>query len=592
MKQKSISKLLFLTLFLIICSCRKELSQNDNVETPNPQSLQAHNSKVETWIKLIPTRGKLSPETKTKTKCLYLTGKLYTRIQVGENGSSLLFISGEKQFQVFGLSTKSLSKEGNGIVDIFDFQSLEKKGLRFAKGKLAAIQIYPEETTFNAYENIYNINNHSNTPFNPSRNITLSHPSSPDIIKAIRKFFCQLFGGSWTYAPYSIDTPTEYCATGGPDVVQELPPPDYGGGGGIWGLIYPNINNLDFFDFSSSMWNSIMAGLNAGGISNNWLITTPVSFIDQECEDPDKMRALFYALNTYYNQQPSSLEFETLDETLDEYKLYKAQQQVFLPIIPMLIKAGANGAADALMQALFIYLTEDDCPSYGAAFGHDKFSKTQVARSAIEGLLPWRTPGGKLGRGAFTAVGDVVVNLIDGKYGTNDYEEMGMDFMLGFFSDLAGGAAGELTSKYAQPKIGKGLLNKFGIHYKTVASWLGGGLQQINKSFTHNGQTITASRIMKGFADKKVVVIGRNMDDRVVPFAEKLSQELGFNVVTIKQWSGWNPNLTVEQNKAWLQQLKNEGYTFYDIGLDPSFTATGNFLQGPFYSMELNEIFR
>ena len=335
-----------------------------------------------------------------------------------------------------------------------------------------------------------------------------------------------------------------------------------------------------------------MAGLNVGGISNNWLITTPVSFIDQECEDPDKMRAIFYAINTYYNQQPPSLEFETLDETLDEYKLYKAQQQVFLPIIPMLIKAGANGAADALMQALFIYLTEDDCPSYGAAFGHDKFSKTQVARSAIEGLLPWRTPGGKLGRGAFTAVGDVVVNLIDGKYGTNDYEEMGMDFMLGFFSDLAGGAAGELTSKYALPKIGKGLLNKFGIHYKTVASWLGGGLQQINKSFTHNGQTITASRIMKGFADKKVVVIGRNMDDRVVPFAEKLSQELGFNVVTIKQWSGWNPNLTVEQNKAWLQQLKNEGYTFYDIGLDPSFTATGNFLQGPFYSMELNEIFR
>lgn len=251
------------------------------------------------------------------------------------------------------------------------------------------------------------------------------------------------------------------------------------------------------------------------------------------------------------------------------------------------------------MQALFIYLTQDDCPSFGAAFGHDLFNKTQVARSTAEGLLFWRTPGGKLGRAAFTAVGDVMVNLIDGRYGADNYQLMGQDFMVGFFGDLAGGVVGELSSRYALPKIGKGLLNKFGVHYKTVARWLGGGLKQINKSFVHNGQTITALRMMEGFSQDKVAVIGRNMNGRVNPFANKLSNELGIPVLT---WRGFNENLSdatnLANNRAWIKSLKEQGYTFYDIGLDPSYTSgqlTGgvpDFSEGPFYSMELDEIFR
>ncbi len=550
-------KLFLFTSILFVSSCRKEFIQTESPILTNKQLLKTHNSKVETWIKLIPIGGQIKAGTKISTKTIYNSGNFYTRMEIGDNGSSLLFINNGDLFHVYGMSTKHLSSDGNGIVDIFDFQSMEKKGLRFSNKKLSAIQVYAKETVFNAYEGNYQINNNSpNSTIILSGNTALSSASSPNLINSLRKFFCQLFGGLWTVAPYSLDSPTQYCAVGGgPDVVQEMQPPDYGGGNlSIWGLIYANINNINFFDFSSAMWNTIISDLNAGGISNNWLITTPVSFIDQECADPDKIRGLFYALNTYYNQQPSSLEYETIEETLDQYKLFKNQKQVALPIIPMLIKAGANGATDALTQAAFIYLTEDDCPSFGAAFGHDKFSGFQVFRSFGEGLFFWRTPGGKLGKGAFTAIGDVVVNLLDGKYGIDDYEEMGMDFMLGFFSDLAGGAAGELASKYSLGKIGKGLIKKCDLNYKMVTGWLGGGLSQINKTFNHtlsNGQTIaiTANKVIKGWDPKKIAVIGRSQDDRVVPFANKLANELGIPVHQIKEWSGWNTNLTVDQNK-------------------------------------------
>lgn len=556
---------LLLLIALTFQSCQKEFSLQKTNDLTETQSLKVHQSKVETWIKLMPIEGNLKSTTAILTKTISLNGQLITRMQIGDQGNSLLFISGSKKFHVYGLNTKNLESTRSGVVEIFDFQSLQKKGVRFSSGKLAAFVNYPSQSLFNAYLNQYPIDQFRNSKTtSPITASTLRTTDGPNLLSTIRKFFCELFGGYWAGSIAENGGPNGTCFTSsnGEDVVQNFQS-DTGGGGTNWGLLYPNINNVDFFDFSSQMWASIIAGLNAGNTSFNWAITTPVSFIDQECADPDRIRALFFTLNTKYNQQPASLEFGTLDETFDAFKSYKDQQQVFIPIIPWLIKAGANGAADALMQALFIYLTEDDCPSYGAAFGHDKFSKTQVARSTAEGLIPWRTPGGKLGRAAYTAIGDVMVNLIDGKYGESNYQQMGYDFMLGFFSDLTGGAAGELASKYALPKIGKGLLNKFGIHYKTVTSWLGGGLQQINKSFVHNGQTITASRVMKGFAENKVAVIGRSMGTRVNPFASNLSNELGVPVLT---WPGFNSALSeaqnVANNRAWIKSLKEQGYTF------------------------------
>lgn len=129
--------------------------------------------------------------------------------------------------------------------------------------------------------------------------------------------------------------------------------------------------------------------------------------------------------------------------------------------------------------------------------------------------------------------------------------------------------------------------------YKTICYWLGGGLQQINKSFVHNGKTITANRMMKGFVENKIAVIGRNMEGRVKPFVDKLSNELGIPVL---MWQGFDDNVTdkinVLNNRAWIKALKEEGYTFYDIGLDPFYTSQGIFDEGLFYSMELDEVFR
>lgn len=45
-------------------------------------------------------------------------------------------------------------------------------------------------------------------------------------------------------------------------------------------------------------------------------------------------------------------------------------------------------------------------------------------------------------------------------------------------------------------------------------------------------------------------------------------------------------------NKAWVKSLKELGYTFYDVGLDPQYTSIGNLAEGLFYAMELDEIFR
>ena len=61
---------------------------------------------------------------------------------------------------------------------------------------------------------------------------------------------------------------------------------------------------------------------------------------------------------------------------------------------------------------------------------------------------------------------------------------MGVDFMLGFFSDLAGGEIGELAAKYSLSKIGRGLMNKFGQHYKDVCRYLGGGFSQSQRHIT------------------------------------------------------------------------------------------------------------
>jgi RHS repeat-associated protein len=142
-----------------------------------------------------------------------------------------------------------------------------------------------------------------------------------------------------------------------------------------------------------------------------------------------------------------------------------------LPIIPLLLKAGAGGAADMLAQATMnYYFNPETSGNVNASF--EAVNWLQVGRSAAEGLIPWKTPGGKLGRAAATALGDVMVNALSSG-GEYSGEQALQDFAVGFIGDLAGGGMGELVSKYGADAVAKGL-SKMGFDDKKIEAMLTG----------------------------------------------------------------------------------------------------------------------
>jgi hypothetical protein len=566
---------LFASLFFLGCKKTGDVIKKELPENISKQELLLW---INSYQKLMPGGPKPILEQTLKT---YYRGQMILKMPLSSGGGNLYFTKSdhlEVQFIRIVSADDQIKTPFNGYYEFINMNTYEYKKIIFKQGirqaevnkSLPKLQTIKNNSTIKSTE----------TWLAAFIRCIAEHIIAIPMRDDEGNWGCYALGGNGDGTGSS------------PEVVQNINPGDSGADYTIQ-LLYWFLTNppLDYTlpPVPNSFWEYYNG--NTGG-NNNWQFAPNLSYIDVECADPYELRAQFSALNIYYSLNPAIVDFGSLDETLEAFKGYKNQEQVLIPIIPMLIKAGANGAADAFLQALFIYLTEDDCPSFGAAFGHDKFSKAQVGRSAAEGLIPWRTPSGKLGRAGFSAVGDVLVNIVEGKYGEHNYQLMGQDFMLGFFSDLAGGAAGELASKYALTKIGKGLINKYGIHYKTATSWLGGGLQNINKTFNHtlsNGQTIsiTSSKIMKGWDTQKIAVIGRSQDERVIPFAQKLSLELGINVHQIKEWSGWSSNLTIEENKNWIKKLKAEGYTIYDIG--PDYRYGNDF--GNHYGMEHAEIF-
>ena len=223
------------------------------------------------------------------------------------------------------------------------------------------------------------------------------------------------------------------------------------------------------------------------------------------------------------------------------------------------------------------YYFNPNVSSVGQAF--DEVNWWQVGRSSAEGMIPWKTPGGRLGRAAGTAVVDVLVNALNA--GSDYTQEQAMkDFAVGFIGDLAGGGLGELVSKYGAPAVAKGL-SRIGFDYKDIVKMIGGGIKNIDVTF--NG--VSAKRMMQGWVEGKVAVIGRNME-RVRAFAKEAGGEV---------WTGWDPNLSKAQNlaknKEWVEKLKREGYTVYDVGLDPAYASKGDLGKGEYYGMETTEIF-
>jgi len=81
------------------------------------------------------------------------------------------------------------------------------------------------------------------------------------------------------------------------------------------------------------------------------------------------------------------------------------------PIIPLLLKMASAGAADYMTQVSMNYFFNDATRGdVGKSVATENINFVQVARSTVEGAIPWKTPGGKLGKAAATTVGDVIYN--------------------------------------------------------------------------------------------------------------------------------------------------------------------------------------
>ena len=102
---------------------------------------------------------------------------------------------------------------------------------------------------------------------------------------------------------------------------------------------------------------------------------------------------------------------------------------------------------------------------------------------------------------------------------------------------------------------------------------------------------VKASRMLVGRADK-IAVIGRNMDDRVKPFAKAIGAEYFIpSKKALKAFDAGDSSLLMKENTEWANKIKQEGYTIYDVGLDPNWVKQGSFEKGDYYEMETKVIF-
>ncbi len=273
--------------------------------------------------------------------------------------------------------------------------------------------------------------------------------------------------------------------------------------GNVLTVITDNINMQ-----SDSVWTNVVStsdyypfGLDMEGRSwrDTTLLTFRYGFSGLERDDEVKGSGNHYSFGDYgydprtgrrWNVDPKFNEIAGLSPyaySLNNPIVYKDPDGE-LPILPLLLKAGAAGAADMLAQAAMAYYFDPKVESVGQAF--ETVNYYQVARSAAEGLIPWRVPGGRIGKAAATASGDVLVNAINAGSDYSQNQAL-QDFATGFIGDLAGGGLGELVAKYGSKGVANGLLKmgfdtKFirettgGLNNKEVRSWYSEQVKGIN----------------------------------------------------------------------------------------------------------------
>jgi hypothetical protein len=271
------------------------------------------------------------------------------------------------------------------------------------------------------------------------------------------------------------------------------------------------------------------------------------------------------------------------------------------------LKGMGEFAVSVLMQASITWLVEDDLTF------EDAFSKVDYFEAAAEGItaiLP--TKHSKTARAATVAFFVVYKKAASQEdYG---YAEMGTDYLTAFMYAAIEEYLLTHGARFGKEKIIKGLLKKanfkyswvkenvigFDLSYAKFCKKLGLGLDNklvpLRSKVGQEYKTITSQRIMKGWNSKKIAILGRSQDTRIEPYKIALQKKLGndFSVTTITDLPGWNAGGMSEQemleiNRNWIRSLKEDGYTFYDLGYDPTFKTKGN--NSNFYNMEIEEIF-
>jgi len=104
--------------------------------------------------------------------------------------------------------------------------------------------------------------------------------------------------------------------------------------------------------------------------------------------------------------------------------------------VPCIIKGGGSAAIDYFLQGAVNYIggmSADD------AFHYSNIDLIDVGVSGLQGTVnPLKIPGGKYGKAAASAVGDVAINLAKAKLNGEEYSlgQAGLDFIIGFTSSL------------------------------------------------------------------------------------------------------------------------------------------------------------
>lgn len=103
---------------------------------------------------------------------------------------------------------------------------------------------------------------------------------------------------------------------------------------------------------------------------------------------------------------------------------------------------------------------------------------------------------------------------------------------------------------------------------------------------------IKVQRILVGKPNGKLAVVGRDMNGRIIPFANEIDADYFIpSKKAVDLDLAGDSSLLFKENKEWINRIKDEGYTVFDIGLDPKWVEKGSLIKGDYYKMETMKLF-